>query len=240
MAQWWERIGVHVIEGYGTTECAPVIASTTYDERVSGTVGRALDGVEVKVTTDGELCVRGPNVSPGYWKDEEQTESSFTPDGWFRTGDVGEISKDGFIRITGRLSDRIVLASGMKVYPADVEEQISLAPGVAECAVIALPGATGHEGIHAVLRMQQNLGGDAAAEAVQVANSRLATHQKVATHSLWTEGELPRSSLGKLKRSAIRESCFRCAATRNRPSNCPRWPRRQFPRDLGPCRSSTC
>ena len=205
LAQWWERIGVHVIEGYGSTECSPVIASTTYDERVSGTVGRALDGVEVKVTSDGEVCVRGPNVSPGYWNDEERTAASFTPDRWFRTGDVGEISGDGLIRITGRLSDRIVLTSGMKVYPADVEEQINMAHGVEECAVISLPGPTGHEGIHAVLRMRQNMDGEAAAEAVQSANSRLATHQKVTTHSLWTEGDLPRSNLGKLKRSAIRE-----------------------------------
>ncbi|MFN4142527.1 AMP-binding protein [Aestuariivirga sp.] len=203
VAQWWERIGVHVIIGYGSTECAPVIASTTYDERPAGSVGWPLAGVEVKLAEAGEIWARGPNVARGYWQDAERSTAAFTADGWFRTGDIGELGNGGVLRITGRLGERIVLASGQKVFPADIEQELRKEAGIADCVVLALPDAAGHEKIHASLRLAAGFGADAAETAVRNANTRLANHQRILGHSVWATGDFPRTSLGKIRRSDI-------------------------------------
>ena len=207
----WENMGVRVIEGYGSTECAPVIASNTYDDRRPGSIGRAVSGVEVKLADDGELWARGPNVARGYWRDDERTASAFT-DGWFHTGDIAEIDADGILRITGRLGDRIVLASGQKVYPADIEAELNHEAGILDSVVLALPDRRGQERIHACLRIAPGQDTEAAASAaVQAANGRLGSHQHVLGHTIWSTGDFPRTNLGKVQRKTVKAALLESA-----------------------------
>jgi long-chain acyl-CoA synthetase len=197
----WERLGVRVIEGYGATECAPVIACNSYDRRVPGSVGRPLDGVELRLSDEGEVQVRGPNVFSGYWEDAARSTACRTVDGWFRTGDMGVIDAEGRLSIQARLSDRIVLPSGMKVYPVDVEAALMQESGIRDCAVVGLPGPDGQEQVHAVVLASDAAPG-APAEAVANANRRLATHQRIMGLTVW-QGDFPRTALHKVKRRLL-------------------------------------
>ncbi len=161
-------------------------------------MGHALEGVRLRLSDEGEVQVRGPNVFAGYWRDEARSAESFTPDGWFRTGDIGALAPDGRLSIQARLSERIVLPSGMKVYPADVESALLQEPAVKDCVVLGLPAADGQEQVHAVV-LPQDGEVPALAEAVAAANRRLATHQRILGLTVWT-GDFPRTALHKVKR----------------------------------------
>jgi long-chain acyl-CoA synthetase len=201
-AATWERLGVTVLEGYGATECAPSIASNTRAARRPGSVGRPVPGVEVRIGEDGEILVRGANVTPGYWRDEKATRAAFTEDGWYRTGDLGELDDDGFVHLRGRLKDVIVLPSGLNVHPEDVEPELLRQDAIADCAVVGAAGGNGAVHVHAVV-IPARAGahaGEEVAEAVRSANRRLAPHQRIAAFTLWEHGELPRTNLLKVKR----------------------------------------
>jgi long-chain acyl-CoA synthetase len=197
----WERLGVRVIEGYGATECAPVIACNSYARRVAGSVGRPLDGVDLRISDEGEVQVRGPNVFAGYWQDPVRSAECRTADGWFRTGDMGTIDAEGRLTIQARLSDRIVLPSGMKVYPADVESALMQEPGIRDCVVLGLPGQDGQEQVHALVLAPDSPPG-APAAAVASTNRRLATHQRIMGLTVW-KGDFPRTALHKVKRRLL-------------------------------------
>ncbi len=202
LAATWERLGVTVLEGYGATECAPSIASNTRAARRRGSVGRPVPGVDVRIGEDGEILVRGANVTPGYWRDEKATRAAFTEDGWYRTGDLGELDDDGFLRLRGRLKDLIVLPSGLNVHPEDVEAELLRHGAVADCAVVGAGEEKGGVHVHAVV-IPARPGTDAGehvAEAVRAANRRLMPHQRIAAFSLWEHGDLPRTNLLKVKR----------------------------------------
>jgi long-chain acyl-CoA synthetase len=200
-ARAWERLGVRVIEGYGATECAPVIACNSYDRRVPGSVGGPLDGVELRLSDEGEVQVRGPTVFSGYWQDAARSMACRTVDGWFRTGDMGVIDAEGRLSLQARLSDRIVLPSGMKVYPEDVEAALMQESGIRDCAVVGLPGPDGQEQVHAVV-LASGVAPGAPAEAVANANRRLATHQRIMGLTIW-QGDFPRTALHKVKRRLL-------------------------------------
>ena len=207
LARRWENTGIRIIEGYGSTECAPVIASNTYHDRQPGTVGRPIAGVGMKLSEEGEIWVRGANVSRGYWQDPERTALAFTADGWFRTGDVAEIADGGVYRIVARLNDRIVLPSGQKIYPADVEEQLRKENGVLDCVVVSLPDGRGREHVHAILRVEEDQDTEGIARsAIRNANGRLGSHQQVLGHTIWKQGEFPHTQLGKIKRNELRST----------------------------------
>jgi len=199
----WERTGVRIIEGYGATECSPVIASNNFNDRVPGSVGHTLEGVDVRVSEEGELQVRGPNVFRGYWQDAERTAAAFTADGWYRTDDIAEFGPDGSLRIAGRLSDRIVLASGMNVYPEDVEAALAVQPGVKECVVLGLSEHTGGERVYALVRPAEGADETQVGRSVELANASLASHQRITGFTLWSE-EFPKTLLQKVKRAALR------------------------------------
>ncbi|MDU8911433.1 AMP-binding protein [Aestuariicoccus sp. MJ-SS9] len=198
----WERTGIRVIEGYGATECAPVILTNGFDDRVPGSAGRPLEGTEVRLSDEGELQVRGPNVFGGYWNDPERTNAAFTPDGWYRTDDIAEEMPGHRFRIVGRLSERIVLPSGMNVFPVDVERELACQPEVRECAVLGVPDKKG-ERLHAVIRLEDGNAEADAARALDRANAALASHQRITGFSLW-QGDFPKTALGKIKRRALR------------------------------------
>lgn len=211
LAEAWERMGVRVVEGYGTTECAPVVAANTYWDRHPGSVGRPLEGVEVDLSTDGEILVRGPNVFARYWDAPEATAAVIDEHGWYRTGDLGSRDDDGHLRITGRRSDRIVLASGLNVYPEDVERELRQEPEIADGVVVSIPDAAGRPRLWAVV-IPENGGGPTAVErvaleqAVSRASVRLAPHQRPAGLTIWTRGDFPRTNLLKVKRYEVEEA----------------------------------
>ncbi len=203
---FWHERGYVVVQGYGLTETAPIISVSHPFARHRGSVGRPLGGQEIKVGPGGELWVRGDNVAAGYLDDPEATSGAFQ-DGWLRTGDRVERDEAGRLFIRGRLKDVIVTADGTNVDPSLVEHALQVCPGVAEAACVARSGARGEE-VHAVLVLASGSGPveATAAAAVRAANARLPPGQRVQGFSLWHEAALPRTSLGKLRRAAVREA----------------------------------
>lgn len=144
VGKFFDLIGVSVFEGYGMTETAPVISCSSPGVKKPGSIGKALDGIEVKLHPETqEILVRGPIVMQGYFKNPEATAACISADGWFNTGDVGEIDSDGFITIKGRNKDLIVLGSGKKVAPEEVEESLREIPNVQEICVLGMKSSQG-------------------------------------------------------------------------------------------------
>jgi long-chain acyl-CoA synthetase len=202
--QLWERLGVRVLQGYGTSECSPVVTMGAADGSAPlGSVGRPLRGVELRLSPDGELLVRGPNVMQGYWKDPDRT-AEVLREGWYATGDLAEIDREGYVRIVGRARDLIALPSGMKVWPEDVEEVLRQNPIVRDAAVVAVPTPTGGAQLHAYL-----LPAAGAAEAadltalVSAANGQLAAHQRITSVSWYPAQDFPRTSMLKVRRHLL-------------------------------------
>ena len=197
----WENMGIKVLQGYGTTEAAPGVSVNRLDDRSMETVGWPLDGMELKISPDGEVLIRGPQVSPGYWENPEATAAAFE-DGWYKTGDLGELDRRGRLRLKGRKKNLIVLANGQNVYPEDVEAALRLHPAVKDAVVVGLKRARADVNVHAVLVMHDP---ERAEEAVKAANKRLGAHQQVRGHSLWPEDDFPRTLTMKPRRPVIEE-----------------------------------
>jgi long-chain acyl-CoA synthetase len=190
--EFWTRLGFLTIQGYGLTETAPIVTLNHPFHTRQGTVGKPIGGVEVKIAPDGEILVRGENVSSGYFG--QTAETSFE-DGWLHTGDIGECDAEGRLSVKGRKKEMIVTPEGLNVFPEDVERVLDGIPGVKESA------AVGKDRVHAVLVLEPGADADTI---VRTANSRLEDHQRIQGVSLWPERELPRTEgTGKLKRAAI-------------------------------------
>ena len=137
---FFDGIGISVLNGYGITECAPIIAVNHSKWVVPGSVGFPLNICDVRIDEpnedgEGEICVKGPNVMLGYYKDEETTKEAFTEDGYFRTGDYGKFDKNGALFITGRKKNLIILSNGKNVYPEEIETELVAVPGVVDVIV---------------------------------------------------------------------------------------------------------
>lgn len=211
----YERFGLLVTEGYGLTECSPVVTTTTDVDKETaltkiGSIGRVLPGVEVRLVDEngentlrgdaGEIWVRGPNVFRGYFEDSQATARALTPDGWLRTGDVAVIDDDGFLYLVDRAKD-LIIVSGFNVYPAEVEEAILEHPGVAQTAVVGVDHPHTGETVRAyvVLRGGSQLDEDAL---IDHCRARLARY-KCPTKVLFVP-QLPVGSTGKVLRRELR------------------------------------
>lgn len=128
VARFFHSVGISVLEGYGLTETFAAITVNRKDDFHFGTVGKPIPGSEIRISSDGEILVRGPTVFKEYLNSPDETRNSFTHDGWFKTGDLGEYSRDGFLRITGRRKEVIVTSGGKKIVPTMIEEMLLVSP----------------------------------------------------------------------------------------------------------------
>ena len=202
LEKFWGDLGFAVVQGYGLTETAPIVTLNHPFGTKRGSVGKAIAGVEMKVAPDGEILVRGENVTQGYFNAADETAKAFE-DGWFHTGDIGEIGEDGQVFIRGRKKEMIVTPEGLNVFPEDVERLVNQVPGVRDSAVVGASSGGSGERVHAVLVVEPGTDPDAVA---RVANALLDDHQKIRRAVIWPEPELPRTEgTRKLKRAVIRD-----------------------------------
>ncbi|WDL98225.1 AMP-dependent synthetase/ligase [Alicyclobacillus sp. ALC3] len=136
VAKFFTAIGLTVVEGYGMTETSPVIAVNRPEAPRLGFAGQVLANVAARIAEDGELLVRGPSISPGYWRDAAATAEAIDADGWLHTGDIGELTDDGYLRITDRKKSLIILSTGKKVVPAAVEAEILKDPFIDQVMIV--------------------------------------------------------------------------------------------------------
>ena len=200
---FWGRLGFLVIQGYGLTETAPIVTLNHPLHSTRGAVGKPIPGVEVRIAEDGEILVRGENVTRGYFNAPEETRASFK-DGWFHTGDIGELDARGQLHIRGRKKEMIVTPEGLNVFPEDVERVLNELPGVAESAVVgaSLPGSIA-ERVQAVIVAAPGIDVD---DVLRQANTRLQDHQKIRAAAIWPGTELPRTDgTRKLKRRELQQ-----------------------------------
>jgi malonyl-CoA/methylmalonyl-CoA synthetase len=212
--QWQERTGHTILERYGMSETAMLTSNPCLakdGERRGGTVGLPLPGVRLRIrdASDqdlpagaiGGIQVKGPNVFLGYWKMPEKTAEDFTHDGYFRTGDVGQMDADGYVTIVGRSKD-LIISGGYNVYPAEVEGYINALPGVAESAVVGVPDADFGEVGLAVVIARPGAVLDTAAILSMLKNTL--AHFKVPKRCV-VAAELPRNAMGKVQKNLVRE-----------------------------------
>jgi malonyl-CoA/methylmalonyl-CoA synthetase len=191
------RTGQLPLERYGMTETV-MLTSNPYDgPRKPGTVGLPLPGVDVRLTGSGEVEVRGPNVITGYYERPDADAEAFTPDGWFRTGDVAEYDEDGYLCLVGR-SKELIITGGYNVYPREVEEVLAAHPDVREVAVIGRPSERWGEEVTAVVVAERPVEGERLRE---YAAGQLAAY-KVPKRVEFAD-ELPRNAMGKVVRGDL-------------------------------------
>jgi len=135
ITEFFHAAGMLILEGYGLTETCPALTANRYDQYKFGTVGTALPGVELRIAADGEIVARGPNIAKGYYKRPEATAEVFLEDGWFATGDIGEIDPEGFLRITDRKKDLLVTAGGKNIAPQNLENFLKADPYISQAMV---------------------------------------------------------------------------------------------------------
>jgi long-chain acyl-CoA synthetase len=209
LGESWRELGIDVIQGYGTTECSPGLTFNRVELNRLGSVGTPLPGVEIKIAADGEVLARGPNVFKGYWENEEATRAVLDMDGWYHTGDLGEIDKDGFLWLRGRKKDMIVLADGTNVYPEDIENALAADPRVEALATPLRPAVATVVGlqrpgediqVHAVFLVKDK---EQVASIVRDTNVKLSGSQQIRGWTVWPEDEFPTTPTQKVKKRFV-------------------------------------
>jgi long-chain acyl-CoA synthetase len=200
--EFWGRLGYAAIQGYGLTETTSIISVNHPFRLGKGSIGKVLAGREIKLSPDGEILVRGLGVAAGYWNGND-FQPVASEDGWYRTGDVGELDAEGNLYFKGRKKDVIVTPAGMNVYPEDLESALRRQPEVRDAVIVALPRNRNAEACAAIILRNP----DADPElVVRRANQSLAEYQRMQTWVVWPEEDFPRTSTQKPLRSLIRQA----------------------------------
>jgi long-chain acyl-CoA synthetase len=200
LESFWGRLAFLVVQGYGLTETAPIVTLNHPFSTSKGSVGKPIAGVDIKIAPDGEILVRGENVSTGYYGAPEATGAAFEG-GWFHTGDIGELDEAGRLFIRGRKKEMIVTPEGLNVFPEDVERVVNAVPGVKDSAAVGVT-QNGEERVQVALIVEP---GTSPADVIRAANAQLADHQRIRAAQIWPGAELPRTDgTKKLKRHEIR------------------------------------
>jgi long-chain acyl-CoA synthetase len=209
--RWFRATGSPLLEGYGLSETSPVLTcNLPAGSEWSGTIGLPMPSTDISIRDDnnnevplgepGEICARGPQVMPGYWKRPDETTNVMTPDGFFRTGDIGIMDETGRTRIVDRKKDMIVV-SGFKVYPSEVEAVVSSHPGVLECGVIGIPDPRSGDAVKLfVVRKDPNL---TETELIAYCQTRLTPYKVPKLVEFRTD--LPKNNIGKILRRQLRD-----------------------------------
>ncbi len=206
-----QRTGHRILERYGMTETNMNTSNPYEGDRRAGTVGFPLPGVELRIMAEGTevpkggvgvIEVRGPNVFRGYWQMPEKTAEDLRPDGWFITGDLGQLDPDGYLQIVGRAKD-LIITGGYNVYPKEIELLLDALPDVEESAVVGLPHPDFGEGVFAVLVARKGASLDPAAALAAVA-PRLARFKQ--PRGAVVVPDLPRNTMGKVQKNVLRQT----------------------------------
>ena len=213
-SEFYRRTGHAILERYGMSETL-INTSNPYDGvRKPGSVGPPLPGISVRVAgvvtgtveiaaeVTGGLEVTGPNVFAGYWRDPEKTRAEFTADGWFKTGDLGRIDRDGYVHIVGRAKD-LVISGGYNIYPKEVESELDALPGVLESAVFGVQHPDFGEGVTAVI-VPKTGAAISAGDIIQALQARLARYK--VPKRIFVIDELPRNTMGKVQKNVLRKT----------------------------------
>jgi long-chain acyl-CoA synthetase len=225
--EFLRRIGYAVVQGYGMTETASLISLNHPFRAAQGSIGKVLPGREFRLAEDGEILVRGENVSAGYWRDGGVQSAG--GEAWLPTGDVGECDADGNLKFRGRKKNVIVTPAGLNVYPADLEQALRMQPNVKDCVVVAIERGGNAEAC-AVLVMQDSRidadaasgANDTAARAVENANASLAEFQRMRSWVVWPDADFPRTPTGKPRLGAITAAATQMLTGDGASSNAPR------------------
>jgi len=191
---FFKRLGFAVVQGYGMTETASLISLNHPFSATEGSVGKILPGREFKLAEDGEILVRGENVSSGYWENGELREG--VDGGWLRTGDLGELDANGNLKFRGRKKNVIVTSAGLNIYPEDLESALKRQPAIRDAVVVAIE-KDGNAEACAVLLRDTDVADDGVHSAVGAANASLAEYQKIRNWRVWPEPDFPRTPTGK-------------------------------------------
>jgi len=186
------RKGFLVLQGYGLTETTSVVSVSFLFKRKSGSVGKIVKEIDLKLGRDDEILVKGKTVTIGYYKDQQKTKQAFKA-GWFKTGDIG-YEKNGYLYIKDRKKDIIVNASGLNIYPSDIEKELNKIDNVEGCVIEK------DKKIHAVLLLKKEINPKVI---IKKANSQLLPQQKITSYSIWPYPEFPKTQLGKIKKFIV-------------------------------------
>lgn len=205
------RIGKKLLQGYGLSETSPVLSTNTLKKKKMGSVGTLLPEAQVQIFDEnekalpageeGEICVKGPYVMQGYYKQPEDTKAAFTKDGWFKTGDAGILDKDGYLFIKDRLKDMIIV-KGLKVFSIQVEEVLQSHPAVAEAAVVGIPDASGDETVKAFVVLKEGAAVEKS-ELMKLCHEQLAPYKR--PRDIEFRKELPKNALQKVLKRELRK-----------------------------------
>jgi long-chain acyl-CoA synthetase len=210
-AKLWKRVtGCAIVEGYGLSETSPVATSNRVDsDDFSGTIGLPIPSTDISIRDEagrdlavgepGEICIRGPQVMAGYWKRADETAQVMTDDGFFKSGDIGVMDARGYVKIVDRKKD-MILVSGFNVYPTEIEQVVSLHPGVLECAAIGVPDARSGEAVKLfVVKKDASLTED---DIAGYCRENFTAYKR--PRSIEFRDELPKSNVGKILRRELR------------------------------------
>jgi long-chain acyl-CoA synthetase len=211
MERWFKVTGSRIVEGYGLSETSPIASANPIDgSGIPGTIGLPISSTEIKILDDqgvevplgqpGEIAIRGPQVMLGYWKKLSETAKAIATDGFFKSGDIGIMNENGYIKIIDRKKD-MILVSGFNVYPNEIEDVVAMHPGVLECACVGVPDAHSGEAVKLfIVKKDPNL---TVEDLMEFCKDELTGYKR--PKFIEFRRELPKSNVGKILRRELRE-----------------------------------